>query len=346
MSETNIEKTRPITGKEGYRDSAISMIRLFALLCIVSCHILQYLNIELAFWINIGVQVFLCISGYLYGKKEIGDTTEFYKKRFIKILVPYFIVLFFFVALQFFIKGGAVFSIKRTVAALFLRSTIPGGEHLWFVSTILLCYVITPLLEKCRQKIADKKQRYYIYLIVSLITVFLFFKFFATFYNPAWISCYVIGYFLGVSVYSNHAKPKALVSLLLIMAIAGNALQIYIDYVISYKFQGVFAAAYKLFSNYNHVWLGISLFIVLKYLFGTIKFTGFIARILDLSDKYSYEYYLIHQFFILGPFSLMAMTKSIALNILIIIVAVSLLAFLLNRFSAFLINFVKRKNQY
>lgn len=52
------------------KDESISLIRLCAFCMIFTCHILQYWGQELAWWFNIGVQIFLCISGYLYGGKK------------------------------------------------------------------------------------------------------------------------------------------------------------------------------------------------------------------------------------------------------------------------------------
>lgn len=51
-------------------DYSVSLIRLIATIFIITCHIMQYLSIELAWWFNVGVQIFLCMSGYLYGKKK------------------------------------------------------------------------------------------------------------------------------------------------------------------------------------------------------------------------------------------------------------------------------------
>lgn len=63
------------------KDAKLSAIRFVALLMIIFCHILQGLGNELAFWINIGVQVFFFLSGYLYGKKNIKDFKKFYKRK-------------------------------------------------------------------------------------------------------------------------------------------------------------------------------------------------------------------------------------------------------------------------
>lgn len=64
------EDTRLITG--GYRNEAISFIRLLSLLMIIICHIMQFFNIELAWWFNFGVQIFLCISGFFMGRRILG----------------------------------------------------------------------------------------------------------------------------------------------------------------------------------------------------------------------------------------------------------------------------------
>lgn len=65
---------------EAKRDAAVSLIRLLAISAIVVCHLLQYSGSELAWWLNVGVQVFLCISGWLYGGKKIENALGFYKK--------------------------------------------------------------------------------------------------------------------------------------------------------------------------------------------------------------------------------------------------------------------------
>ena len=50
--------------------------------------------------------------------------------------------------------------------------------------------------------------------------------------------------------------------------------------------------------------------------------------VLDITDDYSYEGYLVHQFFILGPFSLMVLTKWRVINIFIILVSIIVCAFI------------------
>lgn len=44
--------------------------------------------------------------------------------------------------------------------------------------------------------------------------------------------------------------------------------------------------------------------------------------LLDFSDKYSYDIYIVHQLLILSPFTLLTVTDSISLNILITAVTI------------------------
>ena len=69
----------------GGDDLGISFCRYIAMNFIVACHVLQYYDNELAWWFNCGVQIFICISGFLYGQRRIDNGYSFIKRRFIKI---------------------------------------------------------------------------------------------------------------------------------------------------------------------------------------------------------------------------------------------------------------------
>ena len=52
---------------------SIRYLRAIATLLIVACHFLQTMGNSWAYILNIGVQLFFVMSGYLYGHKEISD---------------------------------------------------------------------------------------------------------------------------------------------------------------------------------------------------------------------------------------------------------------------------------
>ena len=54
-----------------------------------------------------------------------------------------------------------------------------------------------------------------------------------------------------------------------------------------------------------------------------------VKGILDISDKYSYEVYLVHQLIILGPFTLLVTTESIVMNLILVVIGIILLTILL-----------------
>lgn len=70
----DIKKTNDFRGGGVVRDDlGISFCRYIAMNFIVACHVLQYYDNELAWWFNCGVQIFICISGFLYGQRRIDN---------------------------------------------------------------------------------------------------------------------------------------------------------------------------------------------------------------------------------------------------------------------------------
>ena len=289
---------------------------------------MQYYDLELAWWFNVGVQIFLCISGFLYGQKNIDNVTDFYNKRLKKILIPYYLVFISFGIIEF-IFARVVFSIKDFAMGLILCSRIKGAEHLWFIPTILMCYLITPLLQGYRNKCVEGKRTIVVFTVLGVIITSVLIQGFTTF-NPAWICCYVIGYALGMNEKGMYISENVLMIIAGIITIVGNAVQIYCDYIANIYFTG-----FGIIKNYNHVMLGVFIFLILKVIFEKVNLNR-IGKQLKLSDSYSFEVYLVHQILILGPFSLLALTGYTLLNILIALLGVCVLAFVLKKIEKFI----------
>lgn len=304
------------------------MIRLLSMLMIISCHIMQYYDFELAWWFNVGVQIFLCISGFLYGQKNIDNVIDFYNKRLKKILIPYYLVFIPFGIIEFIFTRD-VFSIKDFVMGLSLCSTIKGAGHLWFIPTILMCYLITPLLQGYRNKCVEGKRTIVIFTLLGVIITSVLIQGFTTF-NPAWICCYLIGYALGMNEKGKYISEKVLMIIAGIIAVAGNGLQIYCDYIANIDFTG-----FRIIKHYNHVMLGVFIFLLLKVMFEKMNLNQ-LGKLLKLSDTYSFEVYLVHQLLILGPFSLLALTSYSLINILIMLLGVCVLALVLKKIEKFI----------
>lgn len=295
------------------RDYSISCARLIAMCFIVACHIMQRdsfasdingVHIEWAYWFNVGVQMFLFISGYLYGVKKKIVNVEFYKKSFPKILIDYYIFIIVMLAL---IHWSPIMSIdeKGIKALLTFSGTVPGLGHLWFIPAILFCYLFTPAFSGIINSIDVRSNLRFVIestlmLIIIHETVTLFFGNF----SPAWTNCFVLG-----MIYSRIEKRGnvrtffyATIAVLCLIMIP---IQFRVDYWPHKELPAFFASGYESFVSYGHVFLGIAMVLCIRSIYSNLF--KIISRtqkhtILNWSDKYSYDIYLVHHVFVQSAF--------------------------------------------
>lgn len=299
----------------------ISLLRFMAMVFIVLCHFFQYYDLELAWWFNVGVQIFFCVSGFLYGKKRITSPIEFICKNMKKILIPYFCFLIPSIILYYFFHREAitVLIIKR---ALLTRGVINGLGHLWFISYILFCYLITPYL----QSLADKMKKLKWQAFLGIFVLFAIFgsvlsKEFGSVFVFSRIFCYLFGYFGAVFLqnYKNHIF-KFLICVFSFITLIMNIIRIYLKYINPQTSELI-----DLFVEYSHAFLGISITFIFILFIKNIRRSAF----LDLADKYSFYIYICHQLFILSPFTLLTITDYRIFNWTITIFSIVVLAIIL-----------------
>ena len=317
---------------EQKRDLSISFVRMLAMMFIVICHVMQYYDMELAWWFNVGVQIFLCISGYLYGRKRILDIRVFYRKNFVKILIDYEIVVFAAVAATVLFTD-TVITVEEIAGAVLTVSTIAGGAHLWFIPTILMCYLLTPLYER----IFSRAEQSHKLLVPAAVLLFvmneLVFRQMFSYFNAAWINCYLIGFALRrFQQYRFWYTGSAW--LLTLTGAVCISIQASVRYLQLITLTDAWRPFYYPMCDYGHVFLGVALFCSGRVLLRPFCNINLIQRILRLSDRYSYQIYLTHHFFILGPLSLMALTANSYVNVVLVLLLTVLTAVLLQKTSA------------
>lgn len=298
-----------ISTQESY---VIKYIRSFAMLSIILCHLLQAYDNKWAWIFNIGVQVFLAISGWLYGNKEISNWGKWYKDKFKKLYIPYIIyVIIAFLVYQ--IINIKVFSIKALMIYILDMQWILGGveglSHLWFMTTIVFCYVITPILQFLKKHATI----YMFCLCVIGILNMLIFRICLGLFSCFLVYCF--SYFFACLSYKTrkiYVYFMLSASIILLHIIDWN---IILDYTNNLN---------KLF----HVLLGISIVILPIHFAYKLKRIR-LSTIITLFDKYSFYAYLTHHLYMLGPLSIAYLTNSIEINISLITVLTILSAFTL-----------------
>lgn len=130
-------------------------LRSAATISILLCHFVEQsrnglLNISAQFF-NIGVELFIILSGFLFGiQGGITNTKAWYQKRLKRIFVPYeiFVVLLFAIHA---LCGINLLDIDWIWLVLGLQGSVVGvlgAEQTWFITPLLFCYAITPLLDR------------------------------------------------------------------------------------------------------------------------------------------------------------------------------------------------------
>ena len=302
------------------RDYKISIIRILAMLSIVLCHIFQAFNMNIAFWLNVGVQVFLFMSGFLYGNKTIENTWDWLKKQFKKIIIPYYIYIAIII-LAYVILARNEITVANITSIIFQLQLIilaPRGlGHFWFIPVILICYLITPLL----QKIIKKEGKITVNQIAVLLLVIIGIEslFLQSVINIGLcnIICYILGYTVA-NMYLKNKKAQRVTCLgIVILAIIANVLKVFI---LPDEYNVLISSILKVIIFNSHILLGSAIFIVLFKLLSYIekKLNPTIKTIIDNLDKNSFYVYITHHTFILGPLAIINLTPYIWVNILLI----------------------------
>ena len=275
---------------------------------------------EIAFWLNVGVQIFFFMSGFLYGnkKEKPKDIFKWYKKQFIKLLIPLIIL-----QLVILIIDRSFFHVsysKLTIIANILGfgasyGTLQTLSHTWFITYILICYLITPLLHEINFTNSTKSV-YLLKLIVIAIFLELLYIFKVFLLNPAYIFNYVLGYAFANYYTKENRNYNKYLRIISVLTVSILIPRIIIQYNYIINMPDFIVTNKDTIISWSHVLLGSSIFLLLYSLFNKWNINK--HRILVISDKYNYYIYLVHQIFILNYMSILHLTKFLFFNILLI----------------------------
>ena len=250
------------------------------------------------------------------------------QKRFKRIYIPY--ELFLVLLAVVYITMGLTFNVTNWLTCLLgVQGAVVGvlgADHTWFISVILLCYLITPIISRLWSKLANESNFKKTLLIITLffgkaIFAFLPHSSFSTILSP--LCFYSIAYFLGREFKGINIDLKTIIislCIIFISFITRIATKFICDGTILYD---------RIIVGYTQIIASAALFVIFIWLFKNSKPN----KLVEFINSISFEIYLCHYMFVVGPVSLMHITHNLFINGLITTVVSIIIALFLHKAS-------------
>lgn len=290
---------------------SISMIRAVACLMIVAHHTIAY-YCGITSWLDTGVQIFFFMSGYLYGGKAINAPLAWMRRQLKKIMIPYWVYLLMILPV-ILVLDPARLNLQRVAAAFVgVQGLLPSswqiqslGQH-WFISYILICYALTPLAGKLPKKRGGVTRRWICYALLvialQLITVPAAYAFS---FKASYIAAYFFGYcYYAISNTEGEQIQKRIWDVVFIaLGVAGSAARLAFADKMRLSQHAMTVHVGDLLVQYIRIFQGVAVFLLLRAIFSDKrleKAPNLIKSGIELIAGYSYEIYLVHEFFVNG----------------------------------------------
>lgn len=237
-------------------------------------------------WCKVCVAIFVFLSGYgltISTEKNGGiiNLWQFYKKRYMKLMINYWFIYLVFVPFGVFVMGrtfesvyGENYTLPAIVDSLGLFQSIYGNPNgynptWWFYGCIFVLYAFFPLLYRFRS---------YWYILIPLAIVFNALAFHVTFLSPC--AGYMLSFVCGMTLAANPIKY-----------VNGGGKSIFWLFI-------AFAviAWYRLHSTHVLLWDAV-ISITLAILYMHTILPGFLQKSLAFVGKHSFNIFLFHTFF-------------------------------------------------
>ncbi len=290
-----------VSQEENKSTDWLDSVRWLATIAVITIHVVapylyQYGQISNTDW-NIynlidslsrfAVPFFVMLSGALLLNRSI-TLTDFLKKRFIRILIPFLFWTFAY-SIYHFCKSGGIQS--TNYLNYFLSSLVDGASyHLWYIYMLIGLYLAIPILNKWVLN-ADSNSVLYFLLIWFLGLTINFFdlnlhKDFSLTIFTGYLGYLILGYYIA------HRSFKFNSYLLLAIFAASIAFTFLatLYYPIA---NGMFNGKYYQYLSINIVIASAALFMLVKNSFSS---RGFYLDKIKYCNKYGFGVYLVHVF--------------------------------------------------
>lgn len=234
-----------------------------------------------------GVDIFLFLSGLglYYSFKKNPELNTFYKKRFLRILLPYFLVA----TPAWFVKDILLFDlgVKQFLKDVFFLSFFESGAiWFWYILMMGICYLIFPYVFEYIDSPGSKAKMANIFIFITVIAMLLQ-LYNVDFFNKINIAllrfpAFFAGCFIGKASYDNKKISidcyVLIILSILILPLKNNSGVLLYRYIL-----GLFGIASF-----------ILIAIILELLSSRNIKLAFLQKIIEWFGNYSLELYLTH----------------------------------------------------
>jgi len=250
----------------------------------------RFSHIYLRFFSSFGVDLFIIVSaiGIYYSWNKSKNLKDYIYKRINRVVIPYFMIAIpYFIVINFILHNNSfIYFIKDLFFISFFES---GNSIFWYIITIIIFYILFPLLNKIINETKCRKIYLILMIIIDIIINYLIYKYNFIQYSKiilflVRIPTMFIGTYIAKKVYNKEVVNKNTVLLLVLLFFLVNFMFVYdFKYIIHNFF----------YSRYLTIILSIiimySLSLLLEYLDNKV-----INKILDFFGKYTLELYIFH----------------------------------------------------
>ncbi|HRN69976.1 MAG TPA: acyltransferase [Candidatus Woesebacteria bacterium] len=273
------------------RNTTIDFLRGFSVIIIILIHVNAYfVSIPIANWLanyaQFAVQIFVFCSAFIFFERKRDDrfTFSYFIKRIKRLLIPYYIFLFFYFLFLIFIKQSPI-SVDGLLKWIFL---IGDRDLHWLVVLFLYFLVLMPFISF----IKNDKLLFWLFFILSTASsiVLLFIQFPVPFRWIMWLPWSLVLFFTYFYTISKHKKLFLSISTIItgIIFVVSKYLLIAGEHTLSFKGNkyppNIFYLSYGL--------LCISIFILIYEQFNLKKYATHV--LFNFASKFSYEIFFIH----------------------------------------------------
>ena len=324
----------------------VSLLRVVAMMMIVLCHIAYYVDTSwMAQFLNVGVYVFLLISGWLYSTKVIQNGKTWIIQRWEKLCIPVLIWIAMVIIYSAVVEHETPFAsdvllhlfnlqgaswVFTWFPAVRIDGILAGCINLWFVTVMMMCYGLVLLVKRNERAIKVRP-------VMSVLAIAAFIAFAQLGINLAYFICFFIGYFWGKEKSKTTWKNYGSMSVAMVAAMACRLISrsLFDDTVM-----------------YNVVIVGITHTVLALWLFYTVLMyeqkSNSVERMVNgkfikLADQYSYYIYITHDFFLSERFGLRNMIPGTIPQLLLFSVLTLCTAFIVKYTTEFSLERLNKK---